>query len=90
MLESGTTPAAPPAPAGPGSSLWLRRSPQVERAVAVIEVLAGNSPEEAQAAAAAVGQALAEARLVTLPEPPTMRPEELAGRLRDLTTRLAS
>ena len=36
------------------------------------------------------GQALAEARLVTLPEPPTMRPEELAGRLRDLTARLAS
>ena len=90
MLESGTAPAAPPAPAGAGSSLWLRRSPQVERAVAVIEVLAGNSPEEAQAAAAAVGQALAEARLVTLPEPPTMRPEELAGRLRDLTARLAS
>ena len=90
MLESGTAPAAPPAPAGAGSSLWLRRSPQVERAVAVIEVLAGNSPEEAQAAAAAVGQALAQARLVILPEPPAMGPEELAGRVRLLTARLAS
>ncbi|MDT8333631.1 hypothetical protein RQ831_21485 [Roseomonas gilardii] len=55
MLESGTTPAAPPAPAGPGSSLWLRRSPQVERVVAAIEVLAGNSPEGAQAVATSVG-----------------------------------
>ena len=90
MLESGTTPAEPLPPAGPGSALWLRRSPQVERAVAAIEVLAGQSPEEAQAAAAAVGQALAQARLVILPEPPAMGPEELAGRVRLLTARLAS
>ena len=90
MLESGTTPAVPLPPAGPGSALWLRRSPQVERAVAAIEVLAGQSPEEAQAVAASVGQTRAQARLVALPEPPAMGPEELAERVRLLTARLAS
>ena len=68
----------------------MGRDPRLEQAVAAIERQAGSDPAEARATAAAIGATVAEARVITLPEPPPMPPEVLAELLRSLVTRLVA